>query len=160
MSSIINKQVDIVNYISMAEKDEVLELMHAVMHQVRARQLRGSGGSPNDIAPMEGKVLGFFSRQPGATQSDLVAHTGRDKGQIARLIAGLKEKGLLEAQPDAHDGRVTRLHLSEVAQAMHLDVQRQRQKLSALAMAGMSAEQKQQLKELLQTMHSNLQQIP
>ena len=144
----------------MAEKDEVLELMHAVMHQVRARQLRGSGGSPNDIAPMEGKVLGFFSRQPGATQSDLVAHTGRDKGQIARLIAGLKDKGLLQAQPDAQDGRVTRLHLSEAAQAMHLDVQRQRQKLSALAMAGMSAEKKRQLKELLQTMHSNLQQLP
>ena len=160
MSSIINKTVDIINYMSMAEKDEVLELMHAVMHQVRARQLRGSGGSPNDIAPMEGKVLGFFSRQPGATQSDLVAHTGRDKGQIARLIAGLKDKGLLQAQPDAQDGRVTRLHLSEAAQAMHLDVQRQRQKLSALAMAGMSAEQKRQLKELLQTMHSNLQQLP
>jgi DNA-binding MarR family transcriptional regulator len=72
----------------------------------------------------------------------------------------LKEKGLLQAQPDAQDGRVTRLHLSEAAQAMHLDVQRQRQKLSALAMAGMSAEQKRQLKEMLQTMHSNLQQLP
>ena len=160
MSSIINKQVDIVNHIVMAEKDEVLELMHAVMHQVRARQLRGAGESPNDIGPMEGKVLGFFSRQPGATQSDLVAHTGRDKGQIARLIAGLKDKGLLQAQPDAQDGRVTRLHLSKAAQAMHLNVQRQRQKLSALAMAGMSTEQKRQLKELLQTMHSNLQQLP
>jgi DNA-binding MarR family transcriptional regulator len=144
----------------MAERDEVLELMHAVMHQVRARQLRGVGQSPHDIGPMEGKVLGFFSRQPGATQSDLVAHTGRDKGQIARLIAGLKDKGLLQAQPDTHDGRVTRLNLSEDAQAMHLDVQRQRQKLSALAMVGMSAEQRCQLKELLHIMHSNLQQLP
>ncbi|RFO97244.1 MarR family transcriptional regulator [Rhodoferax lacus] len=144
----------------MPGENDLLELMHAVMHQVRSRQLRGVGDGSHDIAPMEGKVLGFFSRHPGATQSELVAHTGRDKGQIARLIAGLKDKGLLEAQADSQDGRVTRLHLSAQAQAMHLDVQRQRQKLSALAVAGMSAGQKQQLRELLQLMQNNLQQLP
>lgn len=76
------------------------------------------------------------------------------------MIAGLKDKGLLEARADAQDGRVTRLHLSEIAQAMHLNVQRQRQKLSTLATAGMSSEQKNQLKELLQMVHSNLQRLP
>ncbi len=160
MSSIINKQVDHVNHNSMATETDVLELMHAVMHQVRSRQLRGVGSGDGDIAPMEGKVLGFFSRHPGSTQSDLVAHTGKDKGQIARLIAGLKDKGLLEAKTDAQDGRITRLHLSETAQAMHVDIQRQRQKLSALAVVGMSALQKRQLRELLQLMQTNLQQLP
>jgi DNA-binding MarR family transcriptional regulator len=144
----------------MPVENDVLELMHAVMHQVRSRQLRGLSDSPNGIAPMEGKMLGFFSRHPGATQSDLVAHTGKDKGQIARLIAGLKDKGLLEAQADAQDGRVMRIYLSKAAQAMHVDVQRQRKGLSTLAVAGMTAEQKRQLTALLQRMHSNLQQNP
>lgn len=147
------------NY-TMPVENDVLELMHAVMHQVRSRQLRGLGESPNGIAPLEGKVLGFFSRHPGATQSDLVAHTGKDKGQIARLIAGLKDKGLLQAQADAQDGRVMRITLSEAAQAMHADVQRQRKGLATLAVAGMSAEQKRQLLELLQRVHSNLHQHP
>jgi hypothetical protein len=35
---------------------------------------------------MEGKVLGFFARHPGATQRDLAQHSGRDKAQLARLI--------------------------------------------------------------------------
>ena len=155
----MNNLVDTVNQIPMPEND-VLELMHAVMHQVRSRQLRGVGDGAHDLAPMEGKVLGFFSRHPGATQSDLVAHTGRDKGQIARLIAGLKDRGLLDSRPDAQDGRVSRLRLSETAQAMHVDVQRQRQKLSALAVAGMTADQKRLLKELLLQMQGNLQQQP
>jgi DNA-binding MarR family transcriptional regulator len=128
------------------------------MHKVRSRQLREIEEGPNGIAPMEGKVLGFFSRRPGATQSDLVTHTGRDKGQIARLIAGMKQKGLLITQTDAEDGRITRLHLSEAAQAMYLEVLRQRQKLSTLAVAGMTTVQKRQLKELLELMNSNLQQ--
>ena len=160
MSSIIFTLVDFVNLFSMAAEIDVLELMHSVMHQVRSRQLRGIGnGTGNgDLSPMEGKVLGFFSRHPGATQSDLVAHSGKDKGQIARLIAGLKDKCLLEAQPDVQDGRVIRLHLSTTAHAMHVEVQRQRQKLSNLALTGMSAEEKRQLKELLLRIQNNLQQ--
>jgi DNA-binding MarR family transcriptional regulator len=50
---------------------------------------------------MEGKVLGYFCRHPGNTQSDLAQHSGRDKAQLTRLIARLKEAGLLEARADA-----------------------------------------------------------
>jgi DNA-binding MarR family transcriptional regulator len=70
----------------------------------------------------------------------------------------MKQKGLLITQTDAEDGRITRLHLSEAAQAMYLEVLRQRQKLSTLAVAGMTTVQKRQLKELLELMNSNLQQ--
>jgi hypothetical protein len=34
---------------------------------------------------MEGKVLGFFARHPGATQRDLAQHSGRDKAAVATL---------------------------------------------------------------------------
>lgn len=156
----MKQKVDMVNNKSTAEKNDVLELMHSVMHQMRSLQMRGVHDGAQELAPMEGKALGFFARHPGATQSDLVTHSGRDKGQIARLIAGLKDKGLLLAQPDAQDGRVTRLHLSDRAHAMHLDVQRQRQQLSELAMAGISADHKRLLIALLHTMQGNLQQLP
>lgn len=156
----MSKEVDNVNHMTTPVDADVLEIIHAVMHQVRSCQMRGAGTAPHDITPMEGKVLGFYSRHPGATPSDLVIHTGRDKGQIARLIAGLRAKSLLEARADAQDGRVTRLFLTEGAHALHADVQRQRKALSALAVAGMEAEQKQQLLALLLQIKHNLEQQP
>lgn len=148
-----------VNNKTTPEKNDPFEQMHSLMHQLRALQLREAHAQGHELAPMEGKTLGFFARHPGATQSDLVAHTGRDKGQIARMISGLKDKGLLLAQPDELDGRVTRLHLSELAQAMHQKVQRQRQRLSALALTGISVEHQRLLSDMLHTMQSNLQDL-
>ena len=55
-----------------------LDIMHSVMHQYRALQYRFLRDGPHDITHMDGKVLGYFGRHPGATQSDLAQHTGRD----------------------------------------------------------------------------------
>ena len=107
------KQFDKVKHVAMADEDDVLESVHALMHMVRSRQLRSLGAGPLELAPMEGKVLGYFSRHPGATQSDLATHNGRDRGQLGRLIAGMKEKGLLRLEPDTEDRRVMRIHLTD-----------------------------------------------
>ena len=152
----MRKQVDSVNQSAKPSEDDVLELMHAVMHLVRSQHLRASEDGAQPVAHMEGKVLGFFARNPGATQSDLAAHSGRDKGQLARLIAGMKDKGLLETQPDTDDRRVTRIYLSEQAQALHAEVKRQRQQVAVKAVSGFSAEQKKQLRELLLRVRGNL----
>jgi DNA-binding MarR family transcriptional regulator len=158
MSSIMNKQVDTVNQSSSPAEDDVLEVMHAVMHQVRARHHRASEDDHQLVGPLERKALGFFARHPGATQSDLAIHSGRDKGQLARLIAGLKMRGLLSAAPDEKDRRVIRLYLTESARGLHTEIQNQQRQLSALAVAGLTADQKQQLLDLLSHIQRNLQQ--
>ncbi len=152
----MTKQVDSVNQSSAPPEDDVLELMHAVMHQVRSQHLRADEDGTHPVGHMEGKVLGFFSRHPGATQSDLAAHSGRDKGQLARLIAGMKDKGLLQACADEKDRRVTRVYLTEAAQALHGQARRQRQQLARKAVTGFSAEQKRQLVQLLRLVQGNL----
>ena len=93
----MRKQVDVVNQ-KAAGTGNVLELIHTVMHLYRGSQFRAQRDSDGGVSPMESKVLGFFARHPGATQSELVEHSRRDKGQLARLISGLKERGLLEAR--------------------------------------------------------------
>lgn len=153
----MRKSVDTVNQSSVPADEDVFELMHAVMHQARSRPHRGVEDGREGLGPMEGKVLAFFTRQPGATQSDLVAHSGRDKGQLARLIAGLKERGLLDAKPDEQDRRVTRLYPTAQARAVHAEVQRQRRQISAKAVAGLSVDQKRQLLDLLRLIQHNLQ---
>ena len=140
-----------------ASDEDVFEAVHAVMHLFRARQYRALRDGPNALGHMDGKALGFFARHPGATLSDLVAHSGRDKGQLARLIAGLKERGLLDARPDAADRRNLRLSLTAAGLAVHRGAQRRRRRLAEAAVAGFTAEQRCQLLALLQRVRANLE---
>lgn len=138
-----------------APDDDLLEAMHELMHLARSLQRRQM---PDDgLHPMEGRALGYFVRHPGHTQSDLVAHSGRDKGQVARLIAALRDKGLLSAEPDAQDRRVTRLHPTAAALALHASVMAGRRQVAALAAQGLAARDQQELRRLLAHMRANLQ---
>lgn len=134
--------------------DDLMEAVHELMHQARSQLRRHM---PDDgLGPMEGRALGFFVRHPGSTQTDLVQHAGRDKGQLARLIAVLKDKGLLDARPDEHDRRVIRLFPTEAAQRMHEAVMHHRRQVAAQAARGLEAPERQELLRLLRHMQDNL----
>lgn len=135
----------------------VIESMHAIMHLFRTQQHRSLRDAHHDLAHMEVKVLGFFARHPGGSPSDLVAHSGRDKAQVARLIRGLRERGLIEAQADETDRRSTRLRLSAAGQALHTDLHSHDGELAEAALAGLSAEECAALCELLAKVRANLE---
>ncbi|MFY9510384.1 MAG: helix-turn-helix domain-containing protein, partial [Rubrivivax sp.] len=114
----MRKSIDHVNQMGGSTPDQVFEAIHTVMHLYRAQRHRGAADAgPQELTHMEHRVLGYFSRHPGATQSDLAAHSGRDKGQLARLIGGLRERGLLEARADENDRRSLRLQPTAQARA-------------------------------------------
>lgn len=151
------KSVDNVNHRVGSPEDDVMELVHTLMHQFRSLQYRVLREGPqSSITHMESKVLWFFARHPGATQSDLVQHSGRDKAQLARLIKSLRERGLLDAQPDEADRRNLRLSLTEEGHAVQRMLQQQNKQLKAQAVAGLDAAQRKQLLALLQQVKRNL----
>jgi DNA-binding MarR family transcriptional regulator len=152
--------VDQVNQNHDCPIDDVLECMHAIMHLYRSAQQRSLRDGPNDLAHMEVKALGFFARHPGATQSDLVAHSGRDKAQVARQIRALRERGLLEAQADEADRRSSRLSLSEEGKAVHAALHSSDGRLKQQALAGFSAVEQGTLVALLARVRANLQAMP
>jgi DNA-binding MarR family transcriptional regulator len=127
----------------------VFDAIHDIMHLYRAQQYRALRDGPHDLTHMEAKVLGYFMRHPGATQSDLTAHSGRDKAQLARLIRGLRDKGLLEAAVDEADRRSTRLRVSEAGKAIARTVQKRGEQLAQLAAAGLDDGERRQLLALL-----------
>lgn len=154
---------DNVNHSRGSANDEVLELVHSVMHQYRAQQYRVLRDGPELTQPithMDGKVLGYFGRHPGHTQSDLAQHSGRDKAQLARLIKGLREQGLLAAEADAADRRNLRLSLTPAGEAVQAKLQQQARRLSAKAVTGLSAAERAQLAALLQRVKDNLALTP
>lgn len=142
------------------EPDAVMECVHSVMHLFRAQQYRVLRGAAHELTHMDSKVLGFFAHHPGATQSDLAAHSGRDKGQLARLVGGLKERGLLQAQADEADRRTVRLCLTPQGRAAQQTLQRQGRRVANTAVAGLSAEERAQLVALLRRVRSNLESAP
>lgn len=152
----MRKSVDTVNSKDIAADDAVIELVHAVMHAFRSQQYRAIDDGERDITHMEGKVLGFFGRHAGATQSELAQHSGRDKAQLARLIKGLRERGLLTGEADEADRRNVRLRLTDAGQTMLRALRHQGRRLEARAVAGLSADERAQLADLLRRVRGNL----
>jgi len=148
--------IDNVNHKGKSSDDDVLELVHTLMHEYRSLQYRFLRDGPHDITHMDGKVLGFFGRHPGATQSELALHSGRDKAQLARLIKGLRDRGLLSGEVDESDRRIVRLVLTAEGQAVQRALQQQAKRLSAQAVAGLSAQEQRQLLALLGRVQRNL----
>jgi DNA-binding MarR family transcriptional regulator len=136
--------------------ENLLDLIHTVMHEYRSVQYRFLRNGPHDITHMDGKVLEFFASRPGATHGDLVAHSGRDKAQLARLVKGLRERGLLHGEVDAADRRSVRLSLTASGKEVCATLRQQAKRLSKKAVAGLSATEEEQLKILLRKVRSNL----
>ena len=152
----MRKTNDNVNHSPRNNEDEVLDLIHTVMHQYRSMQYQALRDGPHDITHMEGKVLGFFGHHPGATQSDLAKHSGRDKAQLARLIKGLRDRGLLDAVADESDKRNVRLTLTSDGQSVLTVLRQQAKRLNTLALQEMDSHEQEQLQQLLQRVKVNL----
>jgi len=151
-------KVDIVNGKSNDTSDEIFDLIHTIMHLFRSRQYRGLRGGKNEMTHMEGKLLGFFTRHPGATLSDLVAHSGRDKGQLARLVKSLKEDGLLSVQQNKKkDRRSVGLEVTRSGYSVHETLHRQSTLLVKASVNGLKGVERSQLLALLQRVRTNLE---
>ncbi|MQR01841.1 MarR family winged helix-turn-helix transcriptional regulator [Glaciimonas soli] len=152
----MRKSNDKVNHSEKKSEDGVLDLIHTIMHQYRSQQFQVLRDGAHDITQMEYKVLSYFGHHPGATQSDLSRHSGRDKAQLARLIKGLRDRGLLTGEADETDRRNTRLSLSETGLLTQRTLQQQAKRLNAKAVQDMKADEQRELMTLLQRLKSNL----
>jgi len=155
MSTIMENTGDNVNHLGDGP-DDVLELVHRLMHDYRAMQYRTLRDGSVGVTHMEAKVLGFFHQHPRATQSELVQDNGRDKAQMARLIKALRDRGLLTAEVDEADRRIVRLSLSPAGQAVQRGLRQQSRRLSAKAISGLSEREQEQLVALLRRVRGNL----
>ena len=160
VSPIAQESIDNVKQLAGKAEEGVLDLVHAVMHLYRAKQYQVLRDGPHDLTHMDSKVLGYFQRHPRATQSDCARHSGRDKAQLARLITGLRERGLLDGQADEADRRNFRLFLTPAGEAVQQVLAEQARKLNAEAVHGLSAQDRQTLLALLLQVRHNLDSQP
>jgi len=152
----MRKSNDNVNHSLEHGDQDVLELIHTVMHQYRSQQFQALRHGAHDITHMESKVLAYFARHASATQSDLARDSGRDKAQLARLIKGLRDRGLLAAIADESDRRHVHLSLTPEGNAILRELQTQATRLTSRAISGFSQQEQAQLSALLQRVKQNL----
>jgi DNA-binding MarR family transcriptional regulator len=154
----MHKMVDKVYQINAANPsaEDLFEAVHSTMHAYRAHSHYWKQDNPLGLTPMHGKVLGFFARNPGSTQKALAEHLGRDKAQLARLIATLKENGLIEGYTDPEDRRNVRLSLTERGVALQKTTQLEARRVHALASGALTPDERRNLVALLLKVHGRL----
>ena len=123
----------------------VVERLHKLMHRMKRRLQQAATTEGEGLAPMEVRALAFFARHPGSSAGDLVAHAGRDKAQVARLVKLLLDRGLLAATPAAEDRRRLQLLPTDSGLAIERRMAAQRRRIERELLAGFSAAEAQAL---------------
>ena len=134
---------------------EVLDRIHALMHAQGRHMQAAMNAEGHGLGPMEMRCLRHIAHHEGVTQSDLVAHSGRDKAQIARLVKGLIERGLVTSQPHPVDRRSQVLSATLEGLAQQRKMQALRAGFQAQLLAGFSADEAASLIAFLNRLQAN-----
>tara|TARA_R100000935_G_C2835149_1_gene167665 strand:- start:1030 stop:1506 length:477 start_codon:yes stop_codon:yes gene_type:complete len=140
--------------------DIIAEQIHLLRRLFKARQYRAYPDVPSDMMYMGGRFLGFVGDRPGTTQSDLIAHFRRDKGQVAKIIRGLRERDLVRSEVDETDRRAQKLYLTSEGQRIRVEIQRKNQNVAQQAIDGLSRADQKKLADLLLHIQNNLDHLP
>lgn len=141
---------------SVSADTEVLDRLHGLMHGLRRFMHEAVREDERSLAPMEARCLGYFVRNAGHTQSDLVQHAGRDKAQIARIVKSLLERGLLQSTPDPKDGRAQRISATAAGRSAQQAMRRHAARFEKALTAGLSEGERSTLLALLDRLHDNV----
>ena len=89
-----------------------------------ARRLRQQAG--RELTPSRASVLATVARDGPLTPSELAERERISRPTITRLVAKLKQQGLVECLPDPADGRSYRVAISAAGTALRADRQAHR----------------------------------
>ncbi|MEP7243169.1 MAG: MarR family transcriptional regulator [Gammaproteobacteria bacterium] len=102
------------------------------------------------------RVLINLSRNEGATQTRLAELSDTDPMTLVRMLDRMEKDGWLERRPDPTDRRAYRLYLKPAADPVIAEIQRIGDKARGEALAGISAEDRTLLMNLIERIHGNL----
>jgi DNA-binding MarR family transcriptional regulator len=104
----------------------------------------------------ECKVLTYLQRNAGINQIKLAELTGVEPMSLVRILDRMEADGLIERRPDPSDRRARRLFLQDKAQRTLDQVWKLSDATRAQSLAGIQAEERQVLIDLLERIHHNL----
>lgn len=104
----------------------------------------------------ESRVLWELAHAPGLTATALAHELGLDAGYLSRLLAGLRERGLVRAAKAPDDGRQTLLSLSAAGRRAFGPLDRRAQEQACALLTPLSGAEQQALADATQRITSLL----
>ena len=101
-------------------------------------------------------VLYHLWKINGLSQQELCTATFRDKPSITRLVDNLEKLSLVKRVPDGKDRRINKIYLTKHAEALEVQTMQLAEETLNEALAGVSQEQIEMCKEVLQCVYDNL----
>ena len=101
-------------------------------------------------------VLYHLWKEDGISQQELCNATFRDKPSITRLVDNLEKLSLVKRVPDGKDPRINKVYLTKNAEALEEKTMQLSEETLNDALAGVSQEQIETCKEVLQRVYENL----
>lgn len=102
-------------------------------------------------------VINRLHRRPGATQSELAEMLEVEKATAGRMVDRMEKKGWVVRRADAADRRVNRLHLTDEADLIQLQLAEIADRTVDDALALLSARQRDQFAEAMRRVKRQLQ---
>jgi DNA-binding MarR family transcriptional regulator len=101
-------------------------------------------------------ILAILSNHEGLSQSQISDELEIEKSTAGRLIDQVEKSGWIERRPIPGDRRLWGVHLTDQARKLIAEVEKVILNTRTEMLRGLSAEQQQDLSEILQTVKSNL----
>lgn len=111
---------------------------------------------PLGLSRAQWSVLAILSNHDGLSQSQISDGIEIEKSTAGRLIDQVEKSGWIERRPIPGDRRLWGVHLTDQARELIAEVERVILQTRTEMLRGLSAEQQQNLSEILQTVKSNL----
>ena len=110
--------------------------------------------APYGLRPVDFSVLTLIAHNPGITSRQICAALDILPPNLVGMIKSLDKRGLIERRPHPTDRRAQGLHLSPSGRKLQKDAQATATKLERDVASRLSAQELDQLKELLQRVYS------
>jgi DNA-binding MarR family transcriptional regulator len=102
------------------------------------------------------RVITMLVRHEGINQGGLADLIEVEPITLCRMVDRLTEASLVERRPDPNDRRVWRLFLTDKARALLSDLRLLAEDLNEEAMDGISGQEQEQLRTILDSIRANL----
>ena len=140
----------------MEQKQDVLDQLQQLTAELRGQFFQQLGPELPGLTAMHGRLLLLIARTTGSTAQQLSELLRRDKAQITRLLNDLQRTALVQRHNDPSDGRRQLLVLSEQGQQLAAQLKTKKRQIAGKMLTGFTAQQQQQMTELLAQMYQNL----
>jgi DNA-binding MarR family transcriptional regulator len=139
------------------KKGELYSFITGKASTAIARRLqRKFNGANVNLTIEQWSVLYHLWKQDGMSQQELCNATFRDKPSITRLVDNLERLDLVKRVPDGKDRRINKVFLTKHAEALEEQTMGLAEETLNDALVGVSQEQIEVCKEVLQKVYENL----